>query len=210
MLKKIKQLILRRDWFCGENVSLNNVELNHKCNLAYGADLSNSNVGKFTSIGRRTTIRNALIGNFCSVSYNVSIGATSHPIDRISGSAAFYQSKYGLVDITEKVKNQKTIIGHSVWIGCNAVIMEGVKVGNGAVVGAGAIVTKDLKPYEIVVGIPAKHLRYRFDKEIIDNIEKSKWWEKEDMFYRNNDKLFKSKITLDMSEKLRIISGGLE
>lgn len=183
MLKKIKQLILRRDWFCGENVSLNNVELNHKCNLAYGADLSNSNVGKFTSIGRRTTIRNALIGNFCSVSYNVSIGATSHPIDRISGSAAFYQSKYGLVDITEKVKNQKTIIGHSVWIGCNAVIMEGVKVGNGAVVGAGAIVTKDVKPYEIVVGIPAKHLRYRFDKEIIDNIEKSKWWEKEDMFY---------------------------
>lgn len=210
MLKKIKQLILRRDWFCGENVSLNNVELNHKCNLAYGADLSNSNVGKFTSIGRRTTIRNVLIGNFCSVSYNVSIGATSHPIDRISGSAAFYQSKYGLVDITEKVKNQKTIIGHSVWIGCNAVIMEGVKVGNGAVVGAGAIVTKDVKPYEIVVGIPAKHLRYRFDKEIIDNIEKSKWWEKEDMFYRNNDKLFKSKITLDMSEKLRIISGGLE
>jgi serine acetyltransferase len=97
-----------------------------------------------------------------------------------------------------------------VWIGCNAVIMEGVKVGNGAVVGAGAIVTKDVKPYEIVVGIPAKHLRYRFDKEIIDNIEKSKWWEKEDMFYRNNDKLFKSKITLDMSEKLRIISGGLE
>lgn len=75
------------------------------------------------------------------------------------------------MDITEKVKNQKTIIGHSVWIGCNAVIMEGVKVGNGAVVGAGAIVTKDVKPYEIVVGIPAKHLRYRFDKEIIDNIE---------------------------------------
>ena len=56
------------------------------------------------------------------------------------------------MDITEKVKNQKTIIGHSVWIGCNAVIMEGVKVGNGAVVGAGAIVTKDVNHMRLLLG----------------------------------------------------------
>lgn len=208
MLRRIKRLLLRKDYFCGKDVYLTNVELHHKCNIAYGADISNSSIGKFTSIGRRTTVRNSLIGNFCSISYNVTIGANGHPIDRVSGSAAFYQSKFGLVDFGEKIDSKGTIVGHSVWIGCNAVIMEGVQIGNGAVVGAGAIVTKNVKPYEVVAGIPAVHLKYRFTDKIIENIEESQWWEKDDQFYRNNLNLFKCSMSLDTSEKLKKISGG--
>lgn len=68
-------------------------------------------------------------------------------------------------------------IGNDVWIGTIAVILSGVHIGDGAVVGAGAIVTKDVEPYEIVGGVPAKHIRYRFSKEMIASFLRIKWWD---------------------------------
>ena len=91
MLKKIKQLILRRDWFCGENVSLNNVELNHKCNLAYGADLSNSNVGKFTE-----EITMTLSGGY---SKEIKIPANTLPLDANMQIMAKFEIGDGNFDI---------------------------------------------------------------------------------------------------------------
>jgi len=73
-------------------------------------------------------------------------------------------------------KHAAAKIGHDVWIGANAVIMRGVKIGNGAVIAAGAIVNKDVEPYSIVGGVPARHLKYRFDKETIERLLKSEWW----------------------------------
>lgn len=68
------------------------------------------------------------------------------------------------------------IIGNDVLISLNAIVLEGVKIGDGAVIAAGAVVTKDVKPYEIVGGIPAKHIKYRFDYEKIKYIQSIKWW----------------------------------
>ncbi len=69
-----------------------------------------------------------------------------------------------------------TVIGHDVWIGHNAILMPGVSVGNGAVIGSAAVVTKDVEPYSIVVGVAAKKIGMRFDDALIERIERSQWW----------------------------------
>lgn len=203
MIKRIKNKLTKKDYFCAPEARINKVNFGHKCNIAYGADLGDATIGKFSSIGRNTTIRKAIVGNFCSVSYNASIGAASHPMDRISGSAAFFQPKFGLCSNKEAIIHKDTIIGHGVWIGCNAVIIEGIKIGNGAIVGAGAVVTKDVEPYSVVGGVPAKHIKYRFNKSIIEHLENSRWWTMNDEFYRRNLSLFSVALDLQMSEILQ-------
>jgi len=71
------------------------------------------------------------------------------------------------------------IIGNDVWIGTNAIIMDDITIGDGAIIGAGTIVTKDVKPYSIVVGNPAKHLRFRFEEDEINFLLEFKWWDKD-------------------------------
>lgn len=80
----------------------------------------------------------------------------------------------GLKDFPEQ---RDCIIGNAVWIGNNAIIMQNVKVGDGAIVGAGAIVTKDVEPYTVVAGVPAKPIRTLFSQEDIDYLENIKWWD---------------------------------
>lgn len=119
------------------------------------------------------------IGKFCSISYNVILGAGQHPTDYISTSPLFYSATRGLVSYdrydTFKVEGE-TVIEEDVLISANAVVMAGVKLGRGCIVGAGAIVTKDIPPYAIAVGVPAKVVKYRFNDMIISELEKSKWW----------------------------------
>ncbi len=75
---------------------------------------------------------------------------------------------------------KETIIGHDVWIGQNAVIMDGVNVGTGAVIASGAVVTKDVEPFAIMGGVPAKCIKYRFNKETASKILRDEWWLKSD------------------------------
>ena len=90
-----------------------------------------------------------------------------------------------VADLLKVIKNYdkdtvRTTIEHDVWIGANATILKGVHIGSGAIIGAGAVVTKDVKPYSIVVGNPSKLLKYRFDKEIIQSLVKAQWWHFDD------------------------------
>ncbi len=102
----------------------------------------------------------------------------NHPLDHVSLHPFFYNTRFGYVDI-EIVSYTKLTIGNDVWIGSNAFIMPGVtEIGNGAVVGAGAIVTKNVPPYAVVVGNPAKVIKYRFPPADIEEIEQSAWWNK--------------------------------
>lgn len=103
MIKRIKNKLTKKDYFCAPEARINKVNFGHKCNIAYGADLGDATIGKFSSIGRNTTIRKAIVGNFCSVSYNASIGAASHPMDRISGSAAFFNLNLDFVVIKKRL-----------------------------------------------------------------------------------------------------------
>ena len=76
----------------------------------------------------------------------------------------------------ELPKAKRTIIGHDVWIGHRAIVKAGVTIGTGAVIGAGAVVTKDVPAYAIVVGVPSQIIRYRFDKQMIEELISVEWW----------------------------------
>ena len=76
-------------------------------------------------------------------------------------------------------KRKTVVIGNDVLISINAVILSGVKIGDGAVVGAGAVVTKDVEPYEIVGGIPARHIGWRLPSEVRQKLQQSRWWERD-------------------------------
>ncbi len=100
---------------------------------------------------------------------------------------------------------ERTYIGNDVWIGCGSMILSGVHVGNGAVIGIGAVVTKNVKPYSIVVGVPAKCLRKRFTDDIIEKVQKLSWWEWDDIKLKSNLEIIKKETCL---EDLQYISNN--
>lgn len=132
-------------------------------------------VGSYNYFGERVVLFNAVIGNYCSIANSVKIGELSHDIECVSTSTYIFNPKYEISNYTGIEK--PAIIEDDVWIGSNAVIMQGITIHHGAVVGAGAIVTKDVPAYAIVAGVPAKVIRYRFNENDIKIIEESNWWD---------------------------------
>ncbi|WP_109694995.1 CatB-related O-acetyltransferase [Chitinophaga deserti] len=146
--------------------------------------VSNCSVGAHTYIQKESVVLNADIGNFCSIAAGVVIGPGMHPVDGVTTHPAFYLKNTPLVRTFaghDKVETSLRVrIGHDVWIGQHAMIMDGVTIGTGAVIAAGAIVTKDVAPYTIVGGLPARKLKDRFEEHIAEALLNSRWWEMDD------------------------------
>ena len=147
-----------------------------------------NNIGRHTYFSCNISIvsKETTIGSFCSIADGVLIGTTQHPTDWLSTSPFQYNfATDKIINLTNtKTKFQKYIdgkkpvhIGNDVWIGVNAIIKDGVTLGDGCIVGSSAVVTHDVPPYAIVGGIPAKIIKYRFSPEIIKELEKLKWWD---------------------------------
>lgn len=130
-----------------------------------------SNIGSYTYIGDHTYITKSNVGRFCSIANNVSIGQGEHLLNRVSTSATFYESPW------KTLTNKECNIESDVWIGVDAVILRGVTIGFGAVIAANAVVTKDVPPFAIMGGIPARLIRYRLSEECQEKILESRWWE---------------------------------
>ena len=151
--------------------------------INYGSNVVNSSVGRYTYCGYDCWIIESDIGAFCSISNNVRIGGPAHPIKWVSSSPVFCKGKNILnKNFAEHsfTPFTRTSIGNDVWIGECTMIKAGVKIGNGAVIGMGSVVTKDIGDYEIWAGNPARFIRKRFDDDIIRGLIKSKWWDKPD------------------------------
>lgn len=123
------------------------------------------------------------VGKFCSIATNVSYFGANHPFNQVSQSAYFYNKSFGL-DVKD-VERSKLVIGNDVWVGFGTIITCNCKnIGNGAVIGAGSVVTHDVPPYAIVAGNPARIIKMRFSEEVITALEDSHWWDSnpEDLF----------------------------
>lgn len=159
-----------------------------------GSQVVNSTFEKHSFCGYNCTILNTKIGKYTSIASDVKIGLVQHPIDWLSTSPVFYKGRDSIkTKISEFEFNNKvtTIIGNDVWIGEGCFIKQGVIVGDGSIVGMGSVVTKDVEPYAIVVGNPAKLIKYRFSIEIIAKLENLKWWDLDEELLRKKS----SKVT---------------
>ena len=139
------------------------------------------------------------IGKFCSIAPNVNIGPIEHPLKY---SSTYPMSTFGFLPEQEYLPVK---IGNDVWIGINAVILKGVTIGDGAVIASGAVVTKDVLPYTIVGGVPAKIIRFRFSEEIISELLRIKWWNWNTEKIKRNKNFFLTDLTTVESVKDLII-----
>ena len=143
--------------------------------------LNNVSIDQYSYIGRNSLIQNAAIGAYCSIANDVMIGMGNHPVDHFSTSPLFYRVRntFGLSLVKQDMnfaEYQPIKVGNDVWIGCRATVLDGVTIGDGAIIAAGAVVTKDVAPYAIVGGVPARVIRSRFSEETAANIASSQWW----------------------------------
>jgi len=148
-----------------------------------GSLIVNTTFGKHSFCGYNCEIIKCEIGSFVSIANGVIIGGGMHPMGWVGMSPVFYEGRDSVrAKFSEHKREEvkKTTIGHDVWIGRNALIKQGVTIGTGAVIGMGSIVTKDVPPYAIVAGNPARLIRKRFTEDIITGLLASKWWEMEE------------------------------
>lgn len=158
-----------------------NVVLGQKTHILSGTIINNSQVGDYTYIGRNSLVQNTHIGNYCSISQECIIGLGNHPLNRFSTSPLFYHKKntfnIQIVDDKTDFKDYRSIsIGNDVWIGARVVILDGIKVETGAVLAAGCVVTKDVPPYAVVAGVPARIIKYRTSEDKIVQYMSTEWW----------------------------------
>lgn len=145
-----------------------------------GCHIINSKIGKYSYTGYDCQILNTNIGAFCSLGNNIIIGGAPHSIEWVSSSPVFNENKDS---IKTKFSHHKfsldntTNIGNDVWIGNNVLIKANISIGDGVVIGMGSVVTKNVGPYEIWAGNPAKFIRNRFDNRIKEFMLDIAWWE---------------------------------
>lgn len=122
-----------------------------------------------------------IFGNYCSIGPGVTAHRRNHPADRLSLHPFFYNASVGLLttDSIERVESNPLMIGSDAWIGEGAIFLPRCRaVGDGAIVGAGSVVTRDVEPFTIVAGNPAKIIKRRFSPEVERAVIESRWWER--------------------------------
>jgi len=154
-----------------------------------------SSLGSFSYVCGKTLITKTSLGKFCSIGPNCMFGWGIHPSRNFVSTHPIFYSTKKQAGITfadqDYIEERKLItVGNDVWIGANVIVLDGVTIGNGAIVATGAVVTKDVPAYAIYGGVPAKLIRYRFEQEVIERLMDFEWWDKEQEWLKNNFRLF--------------------
>ena len=153
--------------------------------------LSEVSLGDFTYVASNTNISKTTIGKFCAIGPDCKLGLGKHPSNTFVSTHPVFFSTLNQAQISFAEKNyfdefEKITIGNDVWLGANVIVVDGVNISDGVIVAAGSVVTKDIPPYAIVGGVPAKIIRYRFEKDEIQKLLELKWWDMDVEYLKNN------------------------
>lgn len=164
-----------------KNCILENVKFGDYVEIGEFNKISHSSFGDYTFTGENCIIQNTIVGKFSNIAEHVRLGPTQHPYLRASQHRFTYRGDvYGFGEeenhYFHERNKRRTYIGHDTWLGYGVVVMPEVSIGEGAVIGSNAVVTKDIPPYAIAVGVPAKVINYRFSEDEINKLQKIKWW----------------------------------
>ncbi len=166
--------------FIGSPLIGSHVHIGRGCRIARHVEVGdNVEIGEYSYLNAGAEAASGVIGRYCSIGPYAMIGLAEHPLDFLSTSPTLYgqQNVFGAPRAWSDYASPPRI-GCDVWIGAFAVVLQGVTIGHGAVIAAGAVVTRDVEPYQIVAGVPARPLRYRFGPERVEELLREPWWER--------------------------------
>ena len=205
----VSRCVLEGKSSVGDYTKIINSNLGEHASVQRYNYIDSCNIGRFSYTGKNCIALKCNIGAFCSISYNTCIGGGEHPYHYVTSHAFLYSKDFGLIpedfddsNIYDRFSEQCTI-GNDVWIGANACVLRGVTIGDGAVIGAGSVVTKDVPSYAIVAGVPAKIIKMRFSDSIIKDLQEIKWWNFPSEVINKNFSLFNTTPTEEVLKKLR-------
>lgn len=165
--------------FEGKNAIADRCNFSGNVKLGYGTTLGYNNI----------LFGDVTLGRYCQIGFDVAFHSTNHPSKYMT---TYINKNLFNGELAQLKEKNKIVVGHDVWIGHNAIIVGNITVGNGAIIAAGSVVTKDVEPYSIVGGVPARKIKSRFSNNIIIEIENLKWWDKsEDELKEIKDLFFK-------------------
>lgn len=157
-----------------------------------------SRIGDHTFVQENSILNRTEVGKFCSIARDVTIGLGQHPTDYVSTHPAFYSNSQPIMKtFCNNNRYQpfgKTEVGHDVWIGQNALIKDGITIGSGAVISAGAVVIRDVPDYALVAGVPAKIRKIRFDIRTIEKLLDIQWWNKSENWLEAHARHFQNPV----------------
>ncbi len=169
--------------FLHPDTEITNCRLGRFTEVGRGSRLLNTDLGDYSYCDRYADIANTSVGKFANIASFTRIGPTDHPMQRASLHHFLYRSADYWTDTQDDPAffahraSRRAAIGHDTWIGHGAIVRPEVRVGDGAVVAAGAVVTKDVAPYMIVAGVPAAPLRRRFPEPVAERLLALAWWD---------------------------------
>lgn len=171
--------IIQEKVIIAKTANVSNSTLKYYSRLKDYVEFRDSELGKYSYVSQYSVINRTKIGKFCSIASGVYIGLWEHNTDVSTHSFYLYEHCGNFVKGYKSYKKDDitTSVGNDVWIGANSIILKGVSVSDGAIIGGGAVVTKDVPAYAVMVGNPAKILKFRYPKEDIEFMLRIKWWD---------------------------------
>jgi phosphonate metabolism protein (transferase hexapeptide repeat family) len=178
-----------------ESARLRQATIGRRCEVLANTRVQYSSLGDYSYLGELCDVADASIGKFTAIANMVRIGAPNHPMERPSQHRFTYCAEYYEASATRDHgffadrRDAKVTVGNDCWIGHGAIILPGVNVGDGAVIAAGAVVSRSVAPYTIVGGVPARAIRERFPAAIAARLARIAWWNwpDETLFARLSD-----------------------